>query len=157
MRMAVRQAAYAEKAGEVPVGALVVASDGTILARAHNESIRHHDPAGHAEIIAMRRAAAVVKNYRLDDCILVVTLEPCLMCASAMVHARIGGLVFGAADTKAGAIISCLDTLSLPFLNHSIWYMGGVLSGVCSRQLRLFFQATRRAEYCPIEKVEICK
>ena len=128
---------------EVPVGAVVVAPDGRIVGRGHNSPRAASDPTGHAEIAAMRHAGTTLGNYRLNGCILVVTLEPCLMCAGAMVQARLAGLVFGAFDPKAGAVISCLEALELPFHNHTIWHAGGVAEEECTALLRTFFKARR--------------
>ncbi len=143
MHLALNQAHAALMQGEIPVGAVVVADDGGILAAAHNQSIQQSDPTGHAEILALRAAGAVRNNYRLEDCILVATLEPCLMCAGAAVHARVSGVVYGAADLKAGAIESCLNVLELPFLNHRPWHMGGVAASECATLLQRFFKAVR--------------
>lgn len=143
MRLALEEARAAAAQGEAPVGAALVARDGALLARAHNAPIARHDPTAHAEVLALRRAAELTQNYRLDAPILVVTLEPCLMCVGAMVHARIGGLVFGAPDPKSGAAVSCLEAPRLPFLNHTFPVLGGVLAGECGSLLREFFQARR--------------
>lgn len=143
MRLALEEARAAEAEGEVPVGAVLVSRDGEILARAHNAPIGHHDPTAHAEILALRQAAERVANYRLDAPVLVVTLEPCLMCMGALVHARVGGLVFGAADPKTGAAASCLEVPRLPFLNHSFPVQGGVLAEECGALLKDFFAARR--------------
>ena len=143
MECALDQAAKGQEAGEVPVGAVLVDVQGQIVAQAHNEPVRLHDPTAHAEVLALRRAGAALGNYRLEGCTLVVTLEPCAMCAAAMVHARVSGLVYGAADARAGAVISCLDGLDLPFYNHKVWHMGGVLSAVWAAQLRDFFACAR--------------
>lgn len=139
MDMALAEAHDAAAAGEVPVGAVLVHPDGRLLARAHNRSVSSHDPTAHAEILALRQAGATLGNYRLEECVLVVTLEPCLMCSGALIHARVGGLVFGAADVRAGAVISCLDGLAQTFHNHRLWYMGGVRSGPCAEILQTFF------------------
>ena len=143
MAEAMRQAEAGRAAGEVPVGAVLAAADGTLLAAAHNAPVALHDPTAHAEVLAMRRAGQTLGNYRLDGCVLVVTLEPCAMCAAAMVHARVAGVVFGAADARAGAVLSCMDGLALPFYNHRVWHMGGVEAEACARQLREFFAAAR--------------
>ncbi len=143
MDEALRQATLAEKQGEVPVGAVVVSADGIILGRGQNQCIRQHDPTAHAEIVALRHAAQTQKNYRLTKCVMVVTLEPCLMCVGALVHARIGGIVYGAADRKMGAVHSCLDGFSLPFHNHWPWFLGGIQSVACAAQLQNFFQQRR--------------
>ncbi len=124
---------------EVPVGAIIVSARGEIIAQSHNETIIRHDATAHAEILALRRAGKKLGNYRLNDCILIVTLEPCLMCTGALVHSRIAGLVYGAADKKAGCISSCMEGLESPFLNHKIWHMGGVRSAECAQLLTDFF------------------
>ncbi len=129
---------------EVPVGAVLVSAQGEILARAHNACIHKHDPTAHAEILALRQAGKKIENYRLKGTVLVVTLEPCLMCAGALVHARIDGLVYGAQDLKAGAISSCCDSLEQPFLNHKVWHMGGVKSEKCAELLKTFFNGKIR-------------
>jgi len=129
--------------GEVPVGALVVAADGTILAEAANAPVGENDPSGHAEIRAMRKAAGRAGNYRLGGCVLVVTLEPCLMCAGAIVHARLAGVVYGASDRRAGAVASCLEALDLPFLNHRTWHFGGIKAEACAGLLKAFFEKRR--------------
>ena len=143
MAEAMRQADLGRAAGEVPVGAVLVSAAGELLAVAHNEPVRLHDPTAHAEVLAMRGAGRRLGNYRLDGCVLVVTLEPCAMCAAAAVHARLAGVVFGAADPRAGAVLSCMDGLELPFVNHHVWHMGGVASEDCARQLRDFFLSMR--------------
>ncbi len=139
MGLALEQAHKACAAHEVPVGAVVVHQDGRLLAACHNGPISRHDPTAHAEILALRAAAKALGNYRLNQCILVVTLEPCLMCTGALVHSRIEGLVYGAADKKTGAISSCCEGLELPFLNHKVWHMGGMRSAECAKVLTDFF------------------
>jgi tRNA(adenine34) deaminase len=146
MQEAIAEALLARDANEVPVGALVVSGDGAILARAGNAVERLSDPTAHAEILALRAAAHAVGNCRLEDCILLATLEPCLMCAGALVHARVAGLVYGALDPKAGGVSSCLDGLELPFLNHHVWHMGGVAEDRCAQLLREFFEQRRQAQ-----------
>ena len=146
MQEAIAEALLARDANEVPVGALVVSGDGAILARAGNAVERLSDPTAHAEILALRAAAHAVGNCRLEDCILLATLEPCLMCAGALVHARVAGLVYGALDPKAGGVSSCLDGLELPFLNHHVWHMGGVSESRCAQLLREFFEQRRQAQ-----------
>jgi tRNA(adenine34) deaminase len=143
MREALAEALLARDAGEVPVGALVVSGNGDILARAGNAVERLNDPTAHAEILALRAACRVVGNYRLEGCVLLSTLEPCLMCAGALVHARLAGLVYGAADPGAGGVSSCLDGLDLPFLNHRVWHMGGVSGDRCAGLLCDFFERRR--------------
>lgn len=147
MDKALDQAQCAAQSGEVPVGAVLAHQSGRILACTHNQPVSSHDPTAHAEILALRQAGQCLHNYRLNQCVLVVTLEPCLMCTGALVHARLGGLVFGAADTKAGAVISCLDGLAQSFHNHAVWYMGGVRSAECAALLQTFFASQRHA--CP--------
>ena len=144
MTAALAQARLAGAAGEVPVGAVVV-KNGQIIATGRNSPIAAHDPTAHAEINALREAARVLGNYRLDGCELFVTLEPCAMCASAMLHARLQRVVFGAADPKTGAAGSVIDVLSHPQLNHQTAVQGGVLAAQCGELLQDFFQ-TRRTQ-----------
>ncbi len=143
MRLALEQAMRAEMEGEVPIGAVVLSATGETIGRGRNRPIAAQDPTAHAEIEALRDAALVVGNYRLPDTILAVTLEPCLMCMGAMVHARVGHLVYGASDPKTGAAGSCMDAASLPFLNHRMIVTGGVLAEECGGLLRRFFRARR--------------
>lgn len=146
MQRALAEAAKARHAAEVPVGALVVHGNGTILATAHNSPEALHDPTAHAEILALRAAGTAAGNYRLEGCILVVTLEPCMMCAGAMAHARIAGVVYGAADPAAGAVTSRLEALDQPFLNHHPWHMGGICEAECAAMIWEFFKGKRRGE-----------
>ena len=143
MRQALRQAEQAQALGEVPVGAVLV-SDGQLVAAGHNAPISGHDCTAHAEIVALRAAGQALQNYRLPNLTLYVTLEPCVMCAGAIVHARIARVVFGATDPKAGAAGSVYDVLSQPRLNHAVKLRGGVLQQECAQQLRAFFKARRR-------------
>ena len=144
MAEALLEAEAARDMGEVPVGAVLVDSDGKILGRGRNGPIGSHDPTAHAEITAVRAACAAAGNYRLPPgSILVATLEPCLMCLGAAVHARLAGLVFGARDPKSGAVESCLDGLNLPFLNHRLPFLSGVRAEECAGLLTAFFQARR--------------
>ncbi|MFP4128004.1 MAG: tRNA adenosine(34) deaminase TadA [Desulfonatronovibrio sp.] len=144
MREALDQAGAAASSGEAPVGALIVdAGSKKILARAHNECLSSNDPAAHAEILALRRAGRILKNYRIPGTVMVVTLEPCIMCLGAIIQARISGLVFGARDPKAGAIISRLDISEMRWLNHRFWFVDGVLEEDCSGLLKKFFQDKR--------------
>lgn len=147
MDRALDAARQAASAGEVPVGALLVHEAGEILATAGNAPCALHDPTAHAEIRVLREGGARLGNYRLEHTVLVVTLEPCFMCTGALIHARVAGLVFGAADSRAGAVLSCLDGLAQPFHNHHPWYMGGVRSEHCATLLRSFFRT--RAEEGP--------
>jgi len=142
MDVALGQAREAAEAGEVPVGA-VVCSEGRIIALGQNRVLRDNDPTAHAEIVAIRAAAAVLNNYRLTGCELAVTLEPCAMCAGAILHARIGHLVYGASDPKAGAAGSVLQVINHPQLNHSLQVTGGVRSDESGQLLRTFFQQRR--------------
>ena len=142
MRAALELAAQAAAAGEVPVGAVVV-KDGEIIGRGYNHPISGHDPTAHAEIAALRDAAARLGNYRLVGCELYVTLEPCVMCAGAIMHARIARLVYGAKDPKTGACGSVADPFSEPRLNHHTTVAGGLLAGEATALLQRFFAARR--------------
>jgi len=142
MARALELARLAEAAGEVPVGAVIV-RDGVIVAEGWNRPIGTNDPTAHAEMVALRAAGQALGTYRLTGTTLYVTLEPCAMCASAMVHARIGRLVFAATDPRAGAAGSVFNIVQHPALNHRMECTGGVLAGECSDLLRQFFQARR--------------
>lgn len=142
MRLALAEAREAERMGEVPVGAVVVL-DGQVVARAANRTIADCDPTAHAEIVALRGAAKAVGNYRLGGAMLYVTLEPCSMCAGALVQARIARLVYGCDDPKAGAVRTCFALLDHPALNHRVEVTSGVLAEECAAVLQAFF-ATRR-------------
>ena len=142
MRLALAEAQAAAAAGEVPVGAVVV-HQGRLIATGRNNPIGAHDPTGHAEVNALRAAAAALGNYRLDDCELFVTLEPCAMCSGAMLHARVARVVYGAADPRTGAAGSVLDVFGHAALNHHTQVQGGVLATECSRALQDFFQGRR--------------
>ena len=144
MRAALTLAQCARDAGEVPVGAVVV-KDGEIIGRGFNQPITSNDPTTHAEIVALREAAQHVKNYRLVDCALYVTLEPCMMCVGAMLHARLKRVVFGAHDPKTGVCGSIIDLPKEEKLNHHTTFEGGVLGDECSAMLKAFFQARRKA------------
>jgi tRNA(adenine34) deaminase len=145
MQAALAEARLAVEAGEVPIGA-VVTRDGAIIARGQNCVLRHLDPTAHAEIVALRAAAAAIGNYRLPGCSLYVTLEPCAMCAGAMIHARLARLVFAAADPKAGAAGSVLAVLNHPQLNHQMHVEQGILASESAEMLRGFFRARRQAQ-----------
>jgi len=142
MHEAIRAAQRALEIGEVPVGAVVVCG-GKIIARGFNRNIGDSDPTAHAELVALREAAAAVGNHRLGGCDLFVTIEPCAMCAGAMVHARIRRLVYGADDAKAGAVHSVMRVLNHPSLNHRIQVEGGILAGRCQELLQEFFRVRR--------------
>ena len=142
MKTALAQARLAAEGGEVPIGAVVVYR-GVIIAHAQNCVIRHVDPSAHAEMIAMRTAAKALSNYRLNGCTLYVTLEPCAMCAGAMIHARLDRLVFAAADPKAGACGSVLSVLNHPQLNHQMQVEQGIGAEESAELLRSFFRERR--------------
>jgi tRNA(adenine34) deaminase len=142
MREALAEAQAAAEAGEVPIGAVVV-HNGEIIGRGQNRVLRDLDPTSHAEIVAMREAAQALKNYRLVDCELYVTLEPCAMCAGAMIHARIARLIYAASDPKAGAVASVLQVLNHPRLNHQMSVEIGLLGDEAGELLREFFRQRR--------------
>lgn len=143
MDLALEEARRGEARGEVPTGALIVAPDGSILSRTFSRPISSCDPAAHAEIIALREAAKSVRNYRLTGCTIYCTLEPCVMCAGAIVHARIARLVFGASDPKAGAAGSIYNVVTDPRLNHQVEVVCGVREEECRLLLQRFFQQKR--------------
>ena len=141
MRLALAQAALGRAAGEVPVGAIVV-MDGGVVGRGYNQPIGSSDPTAHAELLALREAARAAANYRLPGAVLYVTVEPCLMCVGAIVHARVATVVYGVADPKAGAVRSLLDPNALP-LNHRFEAVEGVLADECREVLQAFFRSRR--------------
>lgn len=143
MHLAVQEARMAREQGEVPVGAVLVDKAGTVLAQAGNRSIVDRDPAGHAEMVALRAAGKKVENYRLLNTTLYVTIEPCVMCAGAMVHARIERLVFGALDPKGGAVVSRYLIGRDGKLNHQLEVAGGLLAAECAELLSAFFRNKR--------------
>jgi tRNA(adenine34) deaminase len=143
MEEALRAAQRALDAGEVPVGAVVVL-DGNIVGRGWNRNLADSDPTAHAEITALREAGADVGNHRLGECELFATIEPCAMCAGALVHARLKRLVYGADDPKAGAVHSVMQVLNHPKLNHRMEVRGGVLAGRCAEMLQTFFRERRQ-------------
>jgi tRNA(adenine34) deaminase len=142
MRLALAEALKAREAGEVPVGAVVVVED-TVAGTGFNHPISSNDPTAHAEIVALRTAATRLGNYRLSGSTLYVTVEPCLMCVGAMVHARVGQVVFGAAEPKAGAIVSMTRAHELSGLNHRLEVTGGVLEDECRQVMQEFFRSRR--------------
>ena len=143
MEAAIAEAEAAERDGEVPVGAVVV-HDGNIIARGNNRVLRDSDPTAHAEIVAMRAAGKVLSNYRLEGCTLYATLEPCAMCAGAILHARIARLVYAASDPKAGACGSVLGVMNHPQLNHKVEVVSGLLAEECGTMLTKFFRSRRQ-------------
>lgn len=143
MRLAIEEARRALEHDDVPIGAVVLAQDGSVLAAGHNERELHEDPTAHAEVLALRRAAAALGTWRVLDATLYVTLEPCTMCAGAIVLSRIPRVVYGCTDPKAGAAGSVLDVLDQPALNHRPEVVGGVLADECAELLRSFFRARR--------------
>jgi tRNA(adenine34) deaminase len=150
MRVALGEAEVARNDGEVPVGAIVVL-DGKIVGRGRNRVIGSSDPTAHAEVVALRDAASGIGNYRLTGVTVYSTIEPCAMCAGAIVHARVGRLVYGALDPKAGAVVTHLGICSTDFLNHKVIVEGGILEDECRRMLQSFFRDrrdTQRAERC---------
>jgi tRNA(adenine34) deaminase len=143
MELALKQAQLAALAGEVPVGALVI-RQGQVIGRGHNRNLLDNDPTAHAEIVALRQAAARVGNHRLIGCTMVATIEPCSMCAGALIHARIARLVYGATDPKAGAAGSTVQVINHPSLNHRMEVTAGVLADKCSEILQRFFRQKRQ-------------
>lgn len=146
MRLALAQALHAQDQGEVPVGAIVLDAQGQILGAGYNRTITDSDPTAHAEIVALRIAAARVGNYRLPGSTVYVTLEPCAMCLGAMLHARVARVVYGAPDPKTGACGGVIDLAGEPRLNHHTQVEGGILADVCGDLLRQFFRRRRGKE-----------
>ena len=142
MQRALAEARSAEEAGEVPVGALITRG-GELIAIGQNRNLRDHDPSAHAEIVALRAAGHVLGNHRLEGCEMYVIIEPCAMCAGALVHARLARLVYGAKDPKAGAVESVMNVLNHPRMNHKMDVVAGVLEAQCSQLVRDFFRARR--------------
>ncbi len=145
LRAAIAEARAAECDGEVPVGAVIV-HEGEIIARGNNRVLRDSDPTAHAEIVAMRAVGIVLANYRLEGCTLYTTLEPCAMCAGAILHARIARLVYAASDPKAGACGSVLSVMNHPQLNHKVEVVSGLLAEECGAMLTGFFRARRQPQ-----------
>lgn len=142
MQEALRLADQAEQLGEVPVGAVVV-RDNQIIGRGYNQPISSHDPTAHAEVVALRDAAKNLQNYRLTDCELFVTIEPCAMCAGAIVHARVRKVYFGATEPKAGAVVSTQRFFEAPQLNHQVEQEAGILEEACRGKMQEFFKRRR--------------
>ena len=142
MRMAIEQAQLAAQSGEVPVGAVLVLN-GEVISKTFNQPIATHDPSAHAEMLALREAALLAQNYRIPGSTLYVTLEPCAMCAGAMLHARVDRVVYGAPDPKTGAAGSVLDLFSSQQINHQTSVEGGIMSEECGQLLRDFFKGRR--------------
>ena len=145
MNRALIEANEAGQQGEVPVGAVIVRA-GELIASGQNRNLRDHDPSAHAEIVALRAAGLALGNHRLEGCEMYVIIEPCAMCAGAMVHARLKRLVYGAADAKAGAVQSAMSVLNHPRLNHQMEVTAGVLEARCAEMLREFFRTKRAAK-----------
>lgn len=145
MQLALEQAHAAAQAGEVPVGAVVV-REGQVIAKGRNSPVTSSDPTAHAEVNAMRAAAKALGNYRLDDCTLYVTLEPCAMCSGALLHARFKRVVFGATEPKTGAVTSVVQLLDNPQLNHQTQWHGGILANECASVLQDFFEQRRQSQ-----------
>jgi tRNA(adenine34) deaminase len=142
MQQAIEQAQLAALAGEVPVGAVLV-RDGQVISKGFNQPITHHDPSAHAEMLTLRQAALAEQNYRLPGTTLYVTLEPCTMCAGAILHARVDRVVFGAPDPKTGAAGSVMDVFSSKQINHQTSVEGGIMVDECGQLLRSFFKERR--------------
>ena len=149
MRLALAEARKAETMGEVPVGAVVVFAD-QVVGRGCNRNLADNDPSAHAEIVALRDAGQAIGNHRLLDCELYVTIEPCAMCAGALIQARLKRLVYGAADPKAGAVKSVLQVLNYPALNHQMEVIPGVMADECGALLQEFFKKRRTREIAEV-------
>ncbi|MBY5967513.1 tRNA adenosine(34) deaminase TadA [Halomonas denitrificans] len=145
MHRALELAEQAGRAGEVPVGAVVVDAEGNIVGRGFNSPVAHHDPSAHAEVQALRDAGITLSNYRLEGCTLYVTLEPCMMCSGAIIHARIRRLVYGASEPRSGMVESKANLLAQPWHFHRVEVQGGVLASRASRLLKAFFVERRAA------------
>jgi len=144
MRQALDAAELAAGLLEVPVGAVLIDATGALLAKACNAPVSSKDPTAHAEIRCLRQACENVGNYRLPGAVMAVTLEPCMMCAGALTHARVAGVIYGARDPKSGGLESCLPLHEQRYLNHFFWIQGGILESECAAMLRTFFQQRRR-------------
>ena len=146
MRIAINEAWKAHEMGEIPVGALIIDCDGRILGKAHNETITRSDPTAHAEILALRRAAEATKNYRLVNTKIYVTIEPCIMCAGALIHARVEEIIFGVADPKWGGLESLYQLGKDERINHRLKVTSGVLGSDCEKIIQHFFKEKRRKQ-----------
>ncbi|WP_252179049.1 tRNA adenosine(34) deaminase TadA [Endozoicomonas sp. 4G] len=155
MREALKEAEKAREKQEVPVGAVVVRGD-EIIGRGFNQPISGCNPVAHAEILALQQAAATLNNYRLVDCELYVTLEPCTMCAGAIIHSRVKRVIFGALEPKAGALVSQSRTLELPYMNYRVEMTPGVLEEECSEMISSFFRARREAKKAEKRRLKLC-
>ena len=142
MQRALAEARAAQEAGEVPVGAVIV-RNGEVIAAGQNRNLRDHDPSAHAEVVALRTAGKTLGNHRLEGCEMYVVIEPCAMCAGALLHARLKRLIYGARDPKAGAVDSVMNVVNHPLLNHRMEVASGVMEKQCSQLLREFFRAKR--------------
>ena len=143
MSVALELAKKAEFLGEVPVGAIVVLN-GELVGEGYNQPISSHDPTAHAEIVALRSAATKLNNYRLPECSLYVTIEPCAMCAGAIIHSRLKQVIFGATEPRAGAVVSHLKLFDAKHLNHNVSHQGGILADQCRHQISSFFRNKRK-------------
>ncbi|BCS87255.1 nucleoside deaminase [Pseudodesulfovibrio sediminis] len=144
MDVAFEEACKAAKNGEAPIGAALFSAKGELIAKAYNQPIALNDPTAHAEVLCLRNAASSLGNYRLNNTIMAVTLEPCLMCTGALIHARVSGVLFAARDDRAGALVSNLNGCALPFTNHNLWTIEGVMADECSGILKRFFLERRK-------------
>lgn len=144
MDIALQEAFAAAKKNETPVGAALFTLSGNLVAKAGNSPISLNDPTAHAEVLCLRAASERLGNYRLSETFMAVTMEPCLMCVGALVHARVDGVVFGAPDPRAGALVSNLQGGALPFTNHRMWHVGGVMQDECSAVVKRFFLEKRK-------------
>jgi len=145
MDVAFEEACKAAKMGETPIGAALFSNNGELISKAHNQPITLNDPTAHAEVLCLRKAGESFGNYRLSNTIMAVTLEPCLMCTGALTHARVDGVVMAALDPRAGALVTNLNGHALPFTNHKMWTIHGVMESECSTLLKRFFLEKRKA------------
>jgi len=146
MKIALTEAHKAYEMGEVPVGAVVTSSRGEVLSKSHNETIKRNDPSAHAEIIALREAAEVLKNYRLNNTRIYVTIEPCVMCAGSLIHARVEEVIFGVSDPKGGGLVTLYQLGNDARLNHQLKVTSGVLKAECGAIIQRFFQEKRKTK-----------